>query len=56
MDPPYWQTEGYGVGFGIEQYEEMAEILSSLKGKAIICLNAPDIRYNDGGGKGQEAR
>ncbi|MCT8468417.1 hypothetical protein KZO85_07510 [Chromohalobacter canadensis] len=45
MDPPYWQTEGYGVGFGIEQYEEMAEILGKLKGKTIISLNDhPDIR------------
>lgn len=59
------------VGFGIEQYEEMAEILSSLKGKAIISLNdhpdirrifagyhieTTDIRYTVGGGKGQEAR
>jgi len=71
MDPPYWQTEGYGVGFGIEQYEEMAEILIRLKGKAIISLNGhpdirrifagyhietTDIRYTVGGGKGSDAR
>lgn len=70
-DPPYWQTEGYGVPFGFEQYEEMAEVLAQIKGKAIISLNDhPDIRrvfsryhiesteitYTVGGGKGQQAR
>lgn len=50
MGPPYWQTEGYGVAFGIEQYEEMAAILGRLKGKAIISLNDhPNIRYTVGG-------
>ncbi|MEM8310105.1 DNA adenine methylase, partial [Morganella morganii] len=45
MDPPYWETEGYGVPFGFEQYLEMAEMLKRLKGKAIISLNdPPDIR------------
>lgn len=70
-DPPYWQTEGYGVPFGFEQYEEMAELIGLIKGKAIISLNDhPDIRrvfgryhiestditYTVGGGKGQQAR
>lgn len=45
MDPPYWQTEGYGVDFGIEQYEKMSAMMKSLKGKAIVSLNDhPDIR------------
>jgi DNA adenine methylase len=26
LDPPYWGTEGYGVGFGLEQYDRMAEL------------------------------
>ncbi|EPJ9536438.1 DNA adenine methylase, partial [Pseudomonas aeruginosa] len=71
MDPPYWETEGYGVPFGFEQYLEMAEMLKRLKGKAIISLNdhpdirrcftdyhieATDIRYTVGGGKGSDAR
>lgn len=70
-DPPYWQTEGYGVPFGFEQYEEMAELIGKIRGKAIISLNDhPDIRrvfgryhmestditYTVGGGKGSEAR
>jgi len=24
MDPPYWQTAGYGVDFPFENYERMA--------------------------------
>lgn len=45
LDPPYWETEGYGVEFGLEQYVKMAELLTSIKGKAIISLNDhPEIR------------
>jgi DNA adenine methylase len=71
MDPPYWQTEGYGVPFEFEQYEQMAEIISSIKGKAIISLNdhpdirrcfskfhieTTDIKYTVGGGKGTDTK
>jgi DNA adenine methylase len=45
MDPPYWQTEGYGVPFKFDQYQEMAGMLRSIQGKAIVSLNDhPDIR------------
>ncbi|WP_219211961.1 DNA adenine methylase [Variovorax boronicumulans] len=45
LDPPYWQTEGYGVPFEWPQYDLMAAKLRQLKGKAIISLNDhPDIR------------
>jgi DNA adenine methylase len=45
LDPPYWQTEGYGVPFGIEQYQVMAQIMRSMKGKAILSINDhPDIQ------------
>lgn len=45
LDPPYWQTEGYGVPFGIEQYVEMAEIMRSVKGRVMLSINDhPDIR------------
>lgn len=45
FDPPYWQTEGYGVPFGFEQYEEMAAALRTMKGKAMVSINDhPDIR------------
>ncbi|MEQ1685444.1 MAG: DNA adenine methylase [Burkholderiaceae bacterium] len=45
MDPPYWQTEGYGVAFEWAQYEAMAARLATIKGKAVVSLNDhPDIR------------
>ena len=45
LDPPYWETEGYGNDFGIDQYEKMAALMARLKGKAILSLNDhPDIR------------
>ena len=45
MDPPYWQTEGYGVGFEFEQYELMADFMRRCKGKVIVSINDhPDIR------------
>lgn len=69
MDPPYWETEGYGVAFGFEQYEKMADVLRTIQGKAIVSLNdhpeirrvfagfhieQTDIRYTVGGGAGVE--
>jgi len=45
MDPPYWETEGYGVDFGWEQYQALAAMLPKLQGKTIVTLNDhPDIR------------
>jgi len=45
MDPPYWETEGYGVNFGWAQYQALAAMLPKLQGKAIVTLNDhPDIR------------
>lgn len=67
LDPPYWQTEGYGEGFGIEQYEQLAEVMARLKGRAILTINdhpamrrlfdrfggrTVPIRYTIGGGAG----
>lgn len=44
-DPPYWQTEGYGVPFPYEEYERMAGLMKSMKGKAMVSINDhPDIR------------
>lgn len=39
LDPPYWQTEGYGVEFGIEQYELLAETMATIKGSAVLTIN-----------------
>lgn len=45
MDPPYWQVEGYGVPFGIEQYELLAHTMRTMKGKAMLSINDhPDMR------------
>lgn len=45
LDPPYWQTEGYGVPFEFDQYEQMATLMRSCKGKVMVSINDhPDIR------------
>ncbi|MBA4381043.1 MAG: restriction endonuclease subunit M [Sideroxydans sp.] len=69
-DPPYWQTEGYGVEFGIDQYDRMAELARTIKGKMVISVNdipamrkafaglpmeSLPISYTVGGGKGSKA-
>jgi DNA adenine methylase len=65
LDPPYWGTEGYGVDFGLDQYDKMAELARSIKGKMIVSVNdisemrkafdglaidTVDINYTVGGG------
>jgi DNA adenine methylase len=67
LDPPYWETEGYGMPFAFDEYVKMARRLQTLKGKAIVSLNdhadirrafegfyieTVDIHYTVGGGKG----
>lgn len=50
MDPPYWQTEGYGVPFELEEYERIAATMRSIKGKAVVSLgDHPDMRRVFGG-------
>ena len=44
-DPPYWQTEGYGVPFPFDQYLRMAELMRASQGKIMVSINDhPDIR------------
>jgi len=44
FDPPYWQTEGYGVDFDLDQYERLAKAMRDMKGKAVLSINKhPDI-------------
>ena len=44
-DPPYWETEGYGVDFPFDNYERMAELMDSIQGTMIVSINDhPDIR------------
>lgn len=45
LDPPYWGTEGYGVEFALDQYDRMAELLRTMKGKAVVSVNdIPEMR------------
>ena len=45
MDPPYWQTAGYGVDFSFDNYERMADFMRRCKGKVMVSINDhPDIR------------
>jgi len=39
LDPLYWGTEGYGVEFGLENYERMAELARTIQGRMIISVN-----------------
>lgn len=49
-DPPYWQTAGYGVDFGLDQYQALADAMRRAKGKVILTINDhPDIREVFGG-------
>ena len=44
-DPPYWGTAGYGVEFGLENYDHMADLARRIKGKMIISVNdIPEMR------------
>jgi DNA adenine methylase len=50
MDPPYWQTEGYGVDFPFDQYLAMADFMRRCKGRVMVSINDhPDIREAFGG-------
>lgn len=45
LDPPYWATEGYGVDFPLAEYDEMARLARSIKGRMIISVNDhPEMR------------
>lgn len=59
LDPPYWQTEGYGVEFGFEQYRahgragDHPDIRSAFDGLGMEQLS---ISYTVGGGQGVAAK
>lgn len=38
-DPPYYDTAGYGLDFGYEQYVALANTMRIAKGKVMISLN-----------------
>lgn len=44
-DPPYWETEGYGVPFPWAEYERLAQMMGVAKGKVMLSINDhPQIR------------
>lgn len=72
MDPPYWETEGYGVPFPLDEYHKLAEAMRTMKGSAVLTINdhpemrkifagftmdTLEINYTiGGGGKGKNRR
>lgn len=45
LDPPYDVTEGYGTGFGRDDYVRMATQLGGIAGQFVLSINAtPFIR------------
>lgn len=45
LDPPYWETEGYGVDFPFAEYERMAEFMRTCQGRVVVSINDhPAIR------------
>ena len=45
LDPPYWQTTGYGGAFPLDEYDQLACAMASLKGSAVLTINDhPDMR------------
>ena len=44
-DPPYWLMAGYGVEFGLEQYEQLADFMRTCQGKVMVSINDhPEMR------------
>lgn len=39
LDPPYWDTEGYGIDFGLAEYQRLARAMRKLKGRAVLTIN-----------------
>lgn len=39
MDPPYYELEGYGIPFPIDEYRKIAESMRAMKGSAILTIN-----------------
>lgn len=39
LDPPYYETQGYGTDFGLDQHQALASVLTRLRGRAILSIN-----------------
>lgn len=50
LDPPYWQTAGYGGEFVRDEHRQLAEAMATMQGKALLTINDhPDMREIYGG-------
>lgn len=70
-DPPYWKMAGYGMDFGLEQYERLAQLMKSSQSKIMLSINdheemratfdglnidTANIQYLVGGAKRSQAK
>lgn len=39
LDPPYWLTTGYGGDFGLDEHQQLAAAMRSIRGKALLTIN-----------------
>jgi len=45
LDPPYWEIDGYAHNFAAENFYNLAEVLSVIKGRLLMTLNdTPEVR------------
>lgn len=45
LDPPYWETVGYGVDFEWDEYLQIRDFMRRAKGKVVLSINDhPDIK------------
>jgi DNA adenine methylase len=45
LDPPYWNTAGYAVPFGEQDYERLRATLAKIRGRFLLSLNdVPQVR------------
>lgn len=38
-DPPYYETEGYGVPFELAEYEALAATMAAAAGRVVLTVN-----------------
>lgn len=43
LDPPYDETEGYGLDFGRDRYVQLADQLRGIRGSFLMSINATDF-------------
>ena len=39
LDPPYWETAGYGSAFPEQEYADLAAAMRGIKGEAMLTIN-----------------